>query len=65
VRSVAPGLRAVAHAPDGTVEALESDAMPWLTAVQWHPELTADREPAQQRLFDALVAAAKDRRTRD
>jgi putative glutamine amidotransferase len=66
VRSIAPGLKAVAHAPDGTVEALESDSMPWLIAVQWHPELTADREPAQQRLFDALVAAAtKGRRPTD
>lgn len=58
VRELAPGLRAVAHAPDGTVEAVEAPRHPWLLAVQWHPELTAASDPAQQRLFDALVAKA-------
>jgi gamma-glutamyl-gamma-aminobutyrate hydrolase PuuD len=27
-------------------------------AVQWHPELTADQQPEQQRLFDELVRVA-------
>jgi putative glutamine amidotransferase len=27
--------------------------------VQWHPEDTAAEDPEQQRLFDALVAAAR------
>lgn len=59
IRTLAPGLEAVAHAPDGTIEAVEMRAHPWLIAVQWHPELTAARDPAQQRLFDALVAATQ------
>jgi putative glutamine amidotransferase len=59
IRQLAPGLEAVACAPDGTIEAVEMSQHPWLIAVQWHPELTAGREPVQQRLFDALVAAAK------
>src|SRR5439155_21429241 len=50
------GLRAVAWAPDGTIEALECDGLPSLVAVQWHPELTADTDPSQAALFDALVA---------
>jgi putative glutamine amidotransferase len=29
--------------------------------VQWHPEDTAATDPAQQRLFGALVAAAAAR----
>lgn len=57
IRTVAPGLEVVARAPDGTIEAVEAPAHPWLIAVQWHPELTAQRDPAQQRLFDALVQA--------
>ncbi len=57
VDRVAPGLEAVAHAPDGTVEGLEMPDHPWLLAVQWHPEITADQDPAQQALFDALVRA--------
>ena len=62
VRTLAPGLEAVATAPDGTIEAVELPAHPWLLAVQWHPELTAQRDPAQQRLFDALIQAVHARR---
>jgi putative glutamine amidotransferase len=58
---MAPGLEVVATAPDGTIEAVEMPEHPWLIAVQWHPELTAERDPAQQRLFDALVNAVKTR----
>ncbi len=55
---VAPILEVVAHAPDGTIEAVESATHRWLIGVQWHPELTAEKDPTQQRLFDALVEAA-------
>ena len=58
IREIAPGLTAVAQAPDGTIEAVEKKDHPWLYAVQWHPELTAAREPLQQRLFNALTEAA-------
>jgi putative glutamine amidotransferase len=51
------GLRAVAWAPDGIIEALELDGHPNLLAVQWHPELTASDDATQAALFDALVAA--------
>lgn len=53
------GLRVVARAPDGTVEATEHTSHRWLLSVQWHPELTADTDPTQQRLFDALVTQAR------
>lgn len=59
IRRPAPGLQVVAHAPDGTIEAVELPSHPWLVAVQWHPELTAVEDVTQQRLFDALVAAAQ------
>ncbi|MEV0182168.1 gamma-glutamyl-gamma-aminobutyrate hydrolase family protein [Streptomyces sp. NPDC050625] len=56
------GLTVTATAEDGTVEGLELPAAPgWFTAVQWHPEDTAHRDPAQQALFDALVRAARSR----
>ncbi len=32
---------------------------PWLIAVQWHPELSAAADPLQQKLFDAIVEAAR------
>jgi len=49
------GLRPVAWAEDGVVEALELDGNPNLLAVQWHPELSAANDPTQQGLFDRLV----------
>jgi len=58
LKEVAPGLEVVAHAPDGTIEAVELPSHPWLVAVQWHPELTAADDPIQQRLFEALAKAA-------
>lgn len=52
------GLQPVAWADDETVEALEADQHAELLAVQWHPEETAERDAAQQRLFDWLVTRA-------
>jgi putative glutamine amidotransferase len=57
IADVGDGLRVVGRAPDGIVEALELDGA-FLLAVQWHPEDTAADDPAQQRLFDALVRQA-------
>lgn len=59
------GLRVVARAEDGTVEAVELPGRPEVLAVQWHPELQA-AEPGspQLRLFAALVAQAEERASR-
>jgi gamma-glutamyl-gamma-aminobutyrate hydrolase PuuD len=38
VKHLAPGLRVVARADDGLVEAIEHPEHPWLLGVQWHPE---------------------------
>ncbi len=61
VKAVAPSLRVTARAADGIIEALELPGHAWLIAVQWHPEVTAERDPSQQALFDALVAKALER----
>ena len=53
------GLVVTARDADGTIEAVELEGAGWVTAVQWHPEDTAAVDPAQQGLFDALVAAAR------
>ena len=54
------GLRAIARAGDGGVEAIDLPGRAgWFVAVQWHPEDTAAHDPAQQGLFDALVRAAR------
>ncbi len=61
IRRVASGLEVVARAPDGAIEAVEMKSHPFFVAVQWHPEHTAAEDASQQRLFDALVAAARRR----
>jgi putative glutamine amidotransferase len=53
------GLRVAAAAIDGTIEAVvDSGATGWFLGVQWHPEDTADTDPAQAALFRAFVAEA-------
>jgi putative glutamine amidotransferase len=58
IHRVAEPLRVTAYAPDGVIEAAELPGHPWLIGVQWHPELTAERDEIQRRLFNAFVAAA-------
>jgi putative glutamine amidotransferase len=59
VDRIGRGLRVTARGDDGIVEAVELDGSTWVLAVQWHPEDTAAADPAQQGLFDALVASAR------
>lgn len=63
VDRVAEGWRVVGRAADGIVEAIEpierEARRAFVLAVQWHPEDTAATDPAQQALFDALVARAQ------
>jgi putative glutamine amidotransferase len=61
IQDVGQGLCVAARAADGIVEAVELPGYPWLTAVQWHPELSAATDPVQQRLFDQFVQAAAER----
>lgn len=60
VDRIGRGLRAVAFAPDGVVEAVEAGDGPFALGVQWHAEGMTGR-PEQAALFDALVAAARRR----
>nr|WP_240541405.1 gamma-glutamyl-gamma-aminobutyrate hydrolase family protein [Bifidobacterium santillanense] len=59
VRELAPGLRVMATAPDGVIEALWRPASRFLWAVQWHPEFLYKVDPRSQAIFDAFVAAAR------
>ena len=53
------GLRAVAWAEDGVVEALESERHAFVVAVQWHPELDVFRDDPPFTLFDELVVRSR------
>jgi putative glutamine amidotransferase len=52
------GLAAVAWSDDGLVEAAERESG-WMLGVQWHPEETVAKDPAQQAIFDAFAAEAR------
>lgn len=56
VKRLAPSLKAVAWADDGTIEALESNQPDGkILGVQWHPELRHQVEPLEQGLFNYFV----------
>jgi putative glutamine amidotransferase len=58
------GLRIVATAPDGVIEAVEGIAPDhFVIAVQWHPERIWKDEPVSARLFAELVKAASRRKS--
>jgi putative glutamine amidotransferase len=57
VRRLGSGLRAVAHAADGTVEAIEAPGPRFVVGVQWHAEGLVG-QPRHSVLFDALVEAS-------
>jgi putative glutamine amidotransferase len=56
VKEVGMGLRAIAHAKDGVVEALESvDPKKRILAVQWHPEMDWDRREEEEEIFRYFI----------
>lgn len=59
IHQLGDGVRVVAQAEDGIIEAMELDGHPFALAVQFHPEeLVASDEPSR-RLFAAFVAACQ------
>jgi putative glutamine amidotransferase len=65
------GLEMTGRTEDGLVEAIERTVpdpedpnATWMLGVQWHPEETAERDPAQQALFDALTLLGRVRGAR-
>jgi putative glutamine amidotransferase len=55
---VGDGLRVVARAPDGTIEAVEDPGRPFLIGVQWHAETLVHR-PYEASLFRSFVDACR------
>jgi putative glutamine amidotransferase len=60
------GLAATGRTEDGLIEAIErivpdqqDPRSTWMVGVQWHPEETAETDPSQQALFDALASTSE------
>ena len=58
IQQLGKGLKAVAWAPDGVIEAVELEGRQDVLAVQWHPEITAAEDDGQQQMFDWLIKQA-------
>ncbi len=62
IKRVADGLKVVATAPDGIIEALEGTGDDYILTVQFHPELRYDKEDHALNLFKGLINAAKNKK---
>jgi putative glutamine amidotransferase len=62
IECVAPPLRVTAHAPDGTIEAVEAtEPGRFLVGVQWHPERIWKESAISRALFEELVRWAEEK----
>ena len=65
IARLAPGLRALAHAPDGIIEAFEVEgSTTFAYAVQWHPEWRCWENPFYAQIFNAFGNACRERQNR-
>ena len=63
VERVGKNLLVTAHAPDGTIEAIEwAGDTNWIVGVQWHPERMVG-DAVSERLFRDFISAASQSRT--
>jgi putative glutamine amidotransferase len=67
VDRVAPALRVTGQSTDGVVEVLEAGAglsgwLPFLLAVQFHPERLAGAHPEHRKIFSSFISACNYRR---
>ena len=60
VKELANDFKVTARAPDGTIEAIQSNGHTYVMAVQWHPELMIDRKDFNFALFGMFVDAVKE-----
>lgn len=59
---IAESLVVSAVSKDGIVEGLEKRDHPFFLGVQWHPEHMSAKSQQQQKIFEAFVAACKEKK---
>lgn len=60
VKAIGSGLRAIAWAADGIVEAVEHIDHPFAIGVQWHPEMMFAVSDEMKPIFESFVIAARE-----
>lgn len=58
VKKLAPGLKVMATADDGLIEAYCLDSERYLLAYQWHPERLCNADDDNKKIFDSFIDAA-------
>jgi len=64
VAGPAPNVRVAATGPGGIIEAIEADSADnkgWIIGIQWHPEMTLDKQ-VQHKIFKTLIDRARKHR---
>ena len=59
IKTLAYGLKVMAEAPDGLIEAVYMPGHRFLWAVQWHPEYSWKTDENSVMIFTAFIEAAK------
>ena len=59
VKSLAPGFRPMAVAPDGLIEGIFMPDCRFVWGIQWHPEFSYRTSGESREILKAFVAAAK------
>src|SRR6056297_218666 len=55
INDLGEGLQELGSAKGGVIELIEHKDYPFLMAVQWHPEMMADKYPRQLKVFKLLI----------
>jgi len=59
IKELGAGLRVMAKADDGIIEAVYSTEHPYLRAYQWHPERLYEKDGYNRKIFEDFIAACK------
>lgn len=59
IRKLGEGLAINATAPDGLIEGIESKKHSFVLGLQWHPEVLAQSDVIQRRIFSLFISACK------
>ena len=60
IRELGKNLKTSATASDGIIEAIESDTLPFVIGVQWHPECMTESSASMQELFLTFIEKSKN-----